>query len=229
MTSTVTIIGAAIAALLEGLTPSLADADAGSAIAMLVCVAAGLLLIIPAGVSASSFAKAHPFIEDFYTSEQREKIRHSFAYELSAGIAVIVIMFGLLSALPETRVTVAAFILGIAVGVFLIVHSGILVNRIDVESYNIEALSELNEEEVASIVGEERAPMILAKVRGERMMGSVCGIIMLIATIVGLLTMFYGAYAKDAFLGRYFWIAWMVGGILCAIASLVVKIMGERR
>ena len=69
------------------------------------------------------------------------------------------------------------------------------------------------EEEVASIVGEERAAKVLARTRRGKLIGAICGIIMILATIVGLCLMFYGE--------PLFWISWMVGGLLCGIAGII--------
>ncbi len=222
------ILGCSVAALLEGKTPTLSDPDAGSAIGFLAFLAAGLLLIIPSGIANSAFAKAHPFVEDFYTSEEREKTRKVFGYELAAGVAVILLSVSLM-AVSESSPMVAAFFAGIAVGVFLIVHAAMMLGRINVEEYNIEALSELTEEEVASIVGEERASRVLAKVRRNKKTGSICGIVMLVATIIGLALMFYGSFNPASFWNRFFWMSWMFGGIICSIVGVAANLESKER
>ena len=221
------VLAAAVAAFLEGRTPWLEDPDAGSGFAFFALVAAGLLVLIPAVFTNMAFKKAHPFVEDFYTSEEKEQTQRRFGLELAAGIACLLLSLGVRSVAPDSNLSNAGFLVGVAVGVGVIVHSALLGNRTDVEAYNIEALTDISEEEIASIVGEERAPQVLVKVRRERRLGAVCGIIMLVATIVGLSLMFYGSHAHDSFLMRYFWIAWMVGGLLCAIASLIPEAKGN--
>jgi hypothetical protein len=125
-----------------------------------------------------------------------------FANRIAWGVAAI--LLGL---------TGAAFLLCVTVGAFILVRGGLMAARLDVEEYNIDALSELTEEEVASIVGEERAAKVLARTRRGKLTGAICGIIMILATIVGLCLMFYGE--------PLFWISWMVGGLLCGIAGIV--------
>lgn len=218
----IVLLGAGGAAFLEGMTAQLADPDAGSVIAMFGCAAIGLALIIPAVISDSAYQKSHPFVEDFYTSEQKDQVRRAFGYELTAGIAVI-LLSAALNAGFESRLADAFFFVGAAIGVFLIVHAVFLVGRIDVEDYNIGALSELNEEEVASIVGEERAANVLAKIRKNRWNGALCGIIMIVATILGIVSMFWGRANPGSFLERFFWIWWVVGGLLCAIVSIALS------
>ena len=41
---------------------------------------------------------------------------------------------------------------------------------------------------------------------------------MVIATIAGLTMLFVPAYQTD-----YFWLAWVFGGLLCAVVSLLIK------
>ena len=194
--------------------------NAPALVAVLMGVAAGLVLIIPTAFQIAAFRKAHPFVEDFYTAEDRTKAKMALGYEITAG--VVLILAGIcVMAFVQTRLGVAIMLALIALGVGVIVHGGIYGSRTDVEDYNIDALSELTEEEVASIVGEDRAASVLAKVRNSRTYGSICGIIMLLATIVGLTLMFWGTYSGNGFLSSYFWMSWMIGGMLCAIVGIV--------
>ena len=214
------ILGVALGALLEGMTPQPLNPDAGSAVATLSCIAAGLGLIFTAAYSDSAFQKAHPFIEDFYTAEQKGQAQKAFGRDLAIGIGSILAGVAV-GAIHDSRFFHAGFLLLVAIGVFFIVRGAISSGRVDIEDYNIGALSELNEEEVASIVGEERAAAVLARVRRNRLIGSICGIIMLVASIVGLVLMFWGMYEQN-FFGEYFWLAWCIGGLLCAIVSIVM-------
>ncbi len=216
------IFGVAVAALVEGLAPQPFDQDTFSAIATLVGIAVGLGILLPAAFADDAFSKAHPFIEDFYTSEEKEQVRRRFGTELALGIGAVLVGVAV-GAIHDSRIFHAAFLALVALGVFVIVRAALASGRIDVEDYNVSALSELTEEEVASIVGEERAPAVLAKVRRNRKLGLVCGIIMLIATIVGLCLMFWGMYEQN-FFQQYFWLAWCIGGLLCAIASAVLNL-----
>lgn len=218
----VIILGIAIAALTEGLAPQPFNQDTFSAIAAFAGIGIGLGLLLPAAFADDAFSKAHPFIEDFYTSEEKEKVRRRFGTEIALGIGAVLAGVAV-GAIHDSRIFHAAFLALVALGVFIIVRAALTVGRIDVEDYNVSALSELTEEEVASIVGEERAPAVLAKVRRNRKLGLICGIIMLIASIVGLCLMFWGMYEQN-FFQQYFWLAWCVGGLLCAIASAVLNL-----
>lgn len=52
-------------------------------------VIACLALIIPTGMKHSEFVKAHPFLEDFYTQQQKETTRTCFTRQLVGGICSI--------------------------------------------------------------------------------------------------------------------------------------------
>ena len=221
------ILGLALAALFEGVALGPLPADGLSGLVLFAGVIAGLAFIIPAAMDHTAFQRSHPFVENFYTAEQEERARHAFGVQLAVGIGVIIAGVAMGSVL-DTRITNALFFAFVAVGVFVLVRAGIMAGRIDVEDYNLEALSELNEEEVASIVGEERAARTLVKVRRRRKSNAVCGIIMLVATIIALVLMFYGQeLGKDAFLHNFFWIPWVVGGLLCAVATIVVETLDK--
>ena len=71
------------------------------------------------------------------------------------------------------------------------------------------------------IVGEERAPEMLRKVKASRLKSIACGVIMLVATAIALPLMFWATSYGDPFWSRYFWLPWMVGGLLCGIAGIV--------
>ena len=210
------ILGVALAALFEGVAVGPLPADALSGMGFFAGVIAGIAFLIPAAMDHTAFQRAHPFVENFYTAEQEEQARHAFGVQLAVGIAIILAGVAVGSTF-DNRASNTLFLVCVAVGAFVLVRGGIIAGRIDVEEYNLDALSELNEEEVASIVGEERAAKALASIRHNRMAGSVCAIIMILATIVALCLMFYGE--------PYFWVSWMVGGLLCGAAAIVVNML----
>lgn len=55
--------------------------------------------------------------------------------------------------------------------------------------------------------------------------GAICGTIMIVATIVGLSMLFF----FDGGPKGMFWMSWVIGGLLCAIASIVTNAIAERR
>jgi len=200
--------------------------DGPTALGFFGCVGIGLMLIIPAALEDSAFKKAHPYVADFYTDEERIPAKRAFGVRLVVGICCILaaLVFGAFAdQVGIMGPVMGLFFVAVAVGVGLIVYAGVLDSRMDVEAYNISALEELSEEEIASIVGEERAPKVLEKVRASKRAGSVCGIIMLLATAVALPLMFWATWYGEPFWRQFFWIPWMVGGLLCGVASIFIE------
>lgn len=220
------ILGLGASALCAGKTPYLANPDAGSAICLFVFIAIGLLRLIPAVFARSAFAKEHPYIADFYTPEQREHDTKMSGYFIAYGIGLILVGIGLQTAIGGNLGT-AGFFGCVGVGVGLIVYGALMGGRLDVEDYNLDALSEFTDEEVASIVGADRAAATIAKTRRNRLLGGTCGVIMLVATILGISLMFWGGYEHN-FWEQYFWLPWSIGGILCAIVSIAFSMTRPR-
>ena len=199
--------------------------DGPTALGFFAGVGAGLMLIIPAAMEHEAFKKAHPYIADFFNDDQRIAEHRSFGVRLAIGICCIfaALVFGAFA--DQTGLMgplMFLFLVGVAIGVTIIVYAGIMNGRLNVEEYNISALEELSEEDIASIVGEERAPQVLAKVRASKRVGAACGVIMLLATAVALPLMFWATWYGDPFWRQYFWIPWMVGGLLCGVASIAL-------
>jgi hypothetical protein len=46
---------------------------------------------------------------------------------------------------------------------------------------------------------------------------------MLLATAVALPLMFWATWYGEPFWRQYFWIPWMVGGLLCGVASIIIE------
>ena len=189
-----------------------------SVIMVLLGVAAGLACIIPAGVEHAAFAKAHPFVEDFYTESQKAEERKCFTMRLVLGIALIfagIKAVVVLEPLASEDLAAAAMLVFISVGVFFIVHGSVLFGLVNVENYNQERANEKWERENPKC-------------------NRICGIIMLVATALGLLMLFGGMAASSEGLPHagmllgFFWVVWPIGGILCAIVTLAMR-AGQNR
>ena len=204
-----------------------------SAVPMLVLVAAGLVLVIPAGLERSAFRREHPYIEDFYTSEQRAGARSLFSRSLVVGIVALA-----LSMIPPMVYEGTSFegltggiLLALcAVGVWPIVYGSLMVGRVNVARYNRASLDEIADDDIGAsnltaeqkerLAAERRGPRGARKRRAER----VGGIIMLSATAIALLWLFASqALGAPGELGNYFWVPWPIGGIACAIAGIVIE------
>lgn len=210
------VIGGIAFAVVADALLSEALSDAITPAVIILFIAAGLGLILPAGVGHSAFTKAHPFVEDFYTAEQRSAEQRSFTKFLTGGI--IVILLGLVAVAVSDAVSnelaqaagAAIMLLAIAAGVWCLVYGGIIHGMTDIENYNRECAEEQRQHDDPRI-------------------GRACGIIMLVATAIGLLMLFASQAAADAgnatvkAVCSYFWVSWVIGGIACAIASVALK------
>ena len=204
-------------------------AESAGFMAFLACVVVGIALVVPAGMEYAAFARMHPVVDDPYTEDDRRRARRAFARGLVTGIALIFAGMAAPALLPSAGApAAAAFFLFAAAGVFCIVRYGMLLGRVNVAAYSREALAELDASDIerASLDEETRAEILVRKREHDRI-GSACGAIMIAATIVGLTLLFVPAFGAR----EWFWVSWVIGGLLCALASTLMKALGagERR
>lgn len=223
-----------------GPTGILHDGDVVSLAGLFAGILAGLAFLVPSGMRHSSFVKAHPYIEDFYTAEQKARAGRRCAAAIVASIGIIFV--GVLIAIPtdETgyeNVGAAALIVLVAVAVWLIVHTSMLYSRTNLTEYNKNAIDELELEDITkAAIDEQRRKALLAahgvKTRKQRLIGNLCGIIMIVASIAGFVMLFWplaqGIDPDDVdWSANLFWMAWVVGGLCCGIVALTVNAFVE--
>jgi len=206
------LLGLGMAALLEGsCTLGQADPDTFSGIAIFTGIAAGLAVLLPAVFARDAFHKAHPFVEDFYTAEQRAAAQHRFVTFLVVGIACV--MGGLIAVLllqTDENLAGALFFLSVAVGGGLIIDGALFMDRCDIDGYNCESHREMSDDELDAL-----DPQTREHVLREKRDGGIYGGIMCLATVVGLLLLFVPVFHAQA----WFWVAWPVGGVLCGAVA----------
>lgn len=212
----VIIAGPALAVLVDGLTVGSFTHTAEFLFIALGTVC-GLALLVPAGLSHAAFHRDHPYVEDFYTSSDRARGVRELAVSIVSGIAVILGGIGLTLVGDavhgrEYGWWTAAVLFGTALGTGLFICGGIRYRRLDISGYNRERRRETD-------------PALRAETAR---VGRVCGVIMLVATIIGLTAMFLAApWASEHAIARAimanFWLAWVIGGLACGIAALVLN------
>ena len=232
------LVGIAIGLFFEGAV-DLAPVGARDGLFVVIILAGilvGLAFLVPAGMEHAAFQRAHPYVEDFYTDDDRAAARTSFSAGLVGGIALIFVGIGILLVLGEDRelenVALFFLMLFIALGVWNIVHYGMLLGRTNVDEYNRSVGEELEVEEIvrAQLDDARREALLEAKKRDEKI-GAVCAVIMILATIVGLGLLFAPVLASpdpSAFdpvgtSAMWFWVAWPVGGLLCGIVVVLMR------
>ena len=235
------LLGIAVGLLLEG-TVELAPVGARDGL-LVICVfvgiLAGLAFLVPAGMEHAAFQRAHPYVEDFYTEDDRAAARKQFSGGLIAGLAFIFAGIGCLIVVEPMAENWALFFLlvFIAFGVWWIVRSGMLLGRTNVAEYNRSVGEDLEVEDlVAAQLDEARREAFLANKRADEKIGAVCGAIMIVATIVAFALLFapvfsapdLSAFEPEGTSAMWFWVAWPVGGLLCGVVTVLMRAFGSR-
>lgn len=223
------ILGAAAAIF----TDEVMHSDGIVLFATFAFVAAGLAFTIPAGMDHAAFAKAHPYVADFYTAEEKATARRRASIAIVAGIAVILLGVAV-AALFEVESNVQVYgdslmMVLVAFGVGMIVHWGMLWGRTDLADYNKEWLETvaLSDDELAQLDQQSREAYLRANNPRRRgtadRKGKACMVIMLVATMVALVWLF-AASAMGASKGvsGLFWLPWVVGCLGSGIALVVI-------
>lgn len=217
-------------------------------------IAVGVALILMAAFQHAEFQRSHPFIQDFYTLEDRQRTQRLFAWFLTGGIVLIfagIVALGLTEGASEfVQTEMAALMMGcVAAGVWCIVYGSMMLGRLNIANYNDareQAIAESDEgkvivnsdaaalrtmytdEQICALLGVSEATdeeidrarvRIERKRRKDQLTSGLCAIIMIVATIAGLVMLFVPEYETP-----FFWLAWAIGGMLCAVAAIAVGI-----
>ena len=243
------ILGVAATALVgsDGMVLGSVPAERVGLGLLLAFLLAGLACFITAGMEHATFQRAHPYVEDFYTPEDRARAGRQLAYGVTGGIGLVflgvmgpVLLEG--TALEET-VAAAWMLACVAAAAWLIVRYGMLYGRTNVAEYNKEAVEDLEVEDIMGArLDEARREALLEQKRSSARVAAVCGAIMIVATIVALGLLFAPMAEAAARAGAdglsdvewrdyanpFFWVPWPVGGMLCGIVTMLMEAFGKR-
>jgi len=190
------IFGVALSAFLD---VTVAESISGMIFLLFVLVA--VMLFVIGGMQNDSFRKNNPHISDFYTAEEKKAYEAKFPVRTAIGIGVIILGLVLttgLEGLPKSDLSEAlensVFLFCVAVGASVLTYNGIIKDKYDIEKYNQE---------------------IIKDEQGGSLVGRICGVIMLVSTIVALVSLL-------VFKWDYFWIVFIVGGLSCGIAAIIL-------
>lgn len=209
------IAGPALATLAEGLVEG-PGIELAQFLAVATGIVVGLAFLVPGGLSHVAFRKSHPYIEDFYSQADRARSARELAVVVVAGITSILIgialvLTGKLMYGHEDGWWDAGVLFGAAIGGGLFAWGGIRHRRFDIEAYNRER---------------KQAMKTVEKPISSRV-ARICGVVMLVATIIGLSALFLSLpWVHDSALARaisgYFWFSWVIGGLVCGIIALLL-------
>ena len=198
----------------------------------LVGAIVGLALLIPAGIMHGDFRRRHPYVQDFYTDE--DKSRASVVLAIGVAIGSVLILAGVC-----VRVFCDEFVADgdagwpdsvllacVAAAAFCFIMSGMTHDKVNVDKYNREA----EEESVREGRSVPHPTMSESDRFYSRLTGAICGVIMLLATVVALLMLFLGMAGSDvdAWM-KVFWVPWPIGGVLCGVVVIIVPLVKEAR
>ncbi len=223
------ILGAAAAIF----TDEVMHSDGIVLLAAFAFVAAGLAFTVPAGIDHAAFAKAHPYVDDFYTVEEKATARRRASIAIVAGIAMILLgvaVAGLFEVESNVRIYGDSLMMVlVAFGVGAIVHWGMLWGRTDLTDYNKEWLEtvELSDDELAQLDQQSRDAYLRANSPRRRGIAArkekACMVIMLVATMVALVWLFAAsAMGASEGVSGLFWLPWVVGSLGSGIALIVI-------
>lgn len=198
----------------------------------LVGAMVGLALLIPAGIMHGDFRRRHPYVQDFYTNE--DKSRASVVLAIGVAIGAVLILAGVC-----VRVFCDEFVADgdagwpdsvllacVAAAVFCFIMSGMTHDKVNVDKYNREA----EEESVREGRSVPHPTMSESDRFYRRLTGAICGVIMLLATVIALLMLFLGTAGSDADAWmKVFWVPWPIGGVLCGVVDIIVSLVKEAR
>lgn len=205
------LLGLAVSQGLEGLRLPEAAADA----ALFAGLIPAVILFVVGGIRHSEFVKKHPHIEPFYPPAALEAHQRRFPVRIAAGVGLIlcgVLLAVLCDGLPVPRGCTrelydGGLFLLLAAGAPVLVYAGMQKSKYDVEAYNN-----------ARAEQEKEMPEALQAVpqrRKKDWAGKACGVISMLTTAAFLIGMF-------AFDWENAWVVFPVGGLLCAVAAILL-------
>ena len=199
------LIGVSIMLTILGLAPNEQAENQYSligVIAILIGVVFAVPLFIINGTKVDDFKKKNPVIANVYSEDELDEGKSKYTKFIALGISIILIGVVVLMALLGFKVfenetmPVAVLMYFVTIGASLIVYSGKMQDKFDIEKYNKENSDEYkqNDEKVSKI----------------------CGVIMILATIIYLV---WGFALK---MWNINWIVFPVGGMLCGITAIIL-------
>lgn len=182
-----------------------------SGILFFIFLVTGMAILILFGIRNEDFKEKNPFIVNFYKEKEIDEYNKKFSVTVTVGISLyiinVIILMGLETVFPQIEgndylesLEMSFFFLIVTVATMMLVYAGIKKDK-----YNIDKYNQLNDKE--SEVHKK-----------DSLVGSVCGCIMIIATIFYLIGGF--VFAKW---GMPSVVVFAIGGLCCAIASIIIN------
>lgn len=200
--------------------------EAVASLLLMTMVTIAVVVMITAGIRHSTFVEKHPFIEPFYKKEEIERFESRFPLLIAAPIGMILLSVVWLIVVDEIGLPLpvgcnedlynSAFFLLLAIAVTILIYGGMQKSKYEIKEYNKE---------------NDQSP---ERKKREEKIGKWCGVIMLIATSLFLLSIGIEGtnfmQAKETGIDwnwknsimSFSWIVFPVGGILCGIVAIIL-------
>lgn len=212
ITAGVTLIlaGFGISGILEGLGM---NEDMCGALFFVFLIVAVLILVV-SGMQYNHFKEKNPWLEDFYTEQEKERAYRKYTVRIALGVGLILVAL-LFVIVVDGRFTPAAgaermddlvngfFLLMITVAVAVLVYGGLQKEKYNIAGYNKDANPSPSQKRRSALVGK------------------LCGCIMLAASMVYLILSYLWSIWDKA------WLVFLAGGILCGIVAVALSRSGD--
>ena len=206
------LFGLSVMSFFDGMNIGGDIKDELGAIVFFIFVIIAVAIFIVMGLQHEDFQKKNPHIENFYTEEEIDHFNKKFTVMAASGVTLILIgiVFSLgadtivsninqNSLYDYDSVIGSFFLLFVTVAVFLFIYAGIQKEKYNITEYNLK---------------HDKESEFYKK---EQLTGSICGCLMLIATIIYLII----AFVTDEW-GMPTVVVFPVFGIGCGIVSIII-------
>lgn len=182
-------------------------------IILFLFIVVAVSIFIVTGMQSEHYEKKHPYIENFYTEEEKETFHKKFTVMITSG--VVIIIFGLIfilgfeavfssdflthSAINIDGLLGSIFLLFVTIAVILFVYAGTQESKYNIKRYNL--MHDHNSQTY----------------KNDKKIGLICGCLMMIATMIFLSCGFIWKLWEIA------WIVYPVFGIGCGITAMVIN------
>ena len=204
------LFGLAVMSFLSGIGIN----DNLSAMVFFVFLIIAVAIFIVIGIRHSDFENKNPFIENFYSEEEKDEFNKKYSVFVTAGVVIILIAVLILISsdliISEVNISQAydieelmgsVFFVFMTVAVMLFIYAGTQKDKYNIKQYNLE--HDENSETY----------------KKSRLIGAVCGCLMMIATIIYLICGFaFNEWGMPSV------VVFPVFGIGCGIASIIINI-----
>ncbi len=165
----------------------------------------GVMFFIVAGMQSERFAKKNPYIEDFYTEEEKDNFEKKFIIYcvIAIGMIFLGVLWVMLSGdiLPREGIgadmDIVVFMMILSIAIPLLIYAGTQKEKYNIAGYNHENSQDKEKKEKDALVGK------------------ICACIMLLAT-----ALFLGL----GFTTRLWYMAapiYAIGGLLCGVVAVI--------